>query len=81
MNYQSLATTFLDYEDVFLEEDAFYKDFKKVIKNSNSTFSLIKKQANKHLELDWIVIIEDCIASLDKLVRNPRKDIETREEI
>jgi hypothetical protein len=80
-DYRELYSSYIDYMSVFLEDDKFFNEFVRVVKDSKNEFSLTKKQCVKTLEMDWIETIENCIPSLDKVIRNPRKFIETREEI
>lgn len=80
-DFNELYSTYKDLTTVFLEDERFFKEFLHLLNESNNEFSLTKKQCVKNLELDWIEMIENCLPSVDKVMRSPRKFIENREEI
>lgn len=65
----------------FLNDDLNFINCSKAIDESNPVFSINQKYLKKIFDHDWIDIIEDCLPSLDTIVRNPRRFITVEEDI
>lgn len=74
----------LDYvksiTDIFAK-DELYSAYKKDLEKGKSEAKLIYRHNIKKLDLQWVEVIEDCLVSLDTIVRNPRKFIVIEEDI
>lgn len=80
-DFKELYSSYVDFINVFLDDEKFFSDFIRVVKDSYNEFSIVNKQHVKTIELDWIEAIEKYLPSIDKVIRNPRKFIENREEV
>ena len=67
-------------KEIFDGESA-YKSYQRAIVDGTSSFKITQKYLSKEFDHDWIDIIEDCLPSLDTIVRNPRRFITVEEDI
>ncbi len=64
-----------------LMTDDFYQYFLRCIKTGKNNVGLTKKVIERTLKGDWLEKIEDCVLSLDNIVRNPTRYIKNIEDI
>ena len=67
-------------KDMFTN-DQHYRDTMSAITEGKSTMTIDQKFNKKIFDMEWIDVIEDCLASLDNIVRNPRRFITIEEDI
>lgn len=67
--------------NLFIEEQSGFYAFRNKINQDETQYSITKKFIDRSIDLEWVSKIEDCIISLDNILRNPRNFIEEREEI
>ncbi len=64
-----------------LRDDQFYHSYKQRIEKGHNTFETVRRRHKQIIDMTWVHAIEDCIVSLDTIVRNPRKFIVQEEDI
>jgi hypothetical protein len=64
-----------------LGSEEFYNAYKANVESGSSVVKLQRKRLVQDISIDWIDFIEDCLPSLDTIVRNPRKFIVQEEDI
>lgn len=75
------------YEDIIyqvttlLKQGDLYPKYIESISEGKNDFKISQVYTKKNYKTDWIDTIEDCIISLDNIVRNPRKFIVIEEDI
>jgi hypothetical protein len=67
-------------KDMFTN-DQHYRDTMTAISEGKSTMTIDQKFNKKIFDMEWIDVIEDCLPSLDNIVRNPRRFITIEEDI
>ncbi len=67
--------------NTLLKQGDLYPKYEKSIIGGKNDYKISQVFNKKHYETDWIDTIEDCIISLDNIVRNPRKFISIEEDI
>ena len=66
--------------DMF-DTEPFYQDFMEKLKGNKNSFYVYSKNVKKEVDLSWVEAIEDTIIALDNTIRNPRRYMETKEEL
>ncbi len=64
-----------------LKDDQFYEGYKSRVKAGRNSFELLRRRHTQVIDMTWVNNIEECIVSLDNIVRNPRKFIVQEEDI
>lgn len=64
-----------------LKNSELYPLYRKSIEDGKNDFKLSQVFTKKNYSTDWIEMLEDCVNSLDTIVRNPRKFIVIEEDI
>ncbi len=64
-----------------LRDDQFYHSYKARIEKGHNTFETVRRRHKQIIDMTWVNAIEECIVSLDTIVRNPRKFIVQEEDI
>lgn len=64
-----------------LKDDQFYEGYRNRVKAGRNTFELLRRRHKQVIDMTWVNNIEECIVSLDNIVRNPRKFIVQEEDI
>ncbi len=64
-----------------LRDDQFYHSYKARIEKGNNVFETVRRRHKQIIDMTWVNAIEECIVSLDTIVRNPRKFIVQEEDI
>lgn len=72
---------YIYYINSLLKQEDFYDTYMKAIHGGKNQFSMTQRFQKKKFDLDWVEAIEDCVISLDNIVRNPRKFIVIEEDI
>lgn len=72
---------YIYYITSLLKQEDFYDTYINGIKSGKSKYEMSQRFQKKRFDLDWVEQIEDCIISLDNIVRNPRKFIVVEEDI
>lgn len=72
---------YIYYITSLLKQEDFYATYINGIKSGKSKYEMSQRFQKKRFDLDWVEQIEDCIISLDNIVRNPRKFIVVEEDI
>jgi hypothetical protein len=67
--------------DTLLKKGELYPSYGKSINVGKNDFKLTQVFTKKNYSTDWIDMLEDCVNSLDTIVRNPRKFIVVEEDI
>lgn len=75
------------YEDIIyqintlLKQGELYPKYMESILDGKNNYKISQVYTKKNYKTDWIDTLEDCIISLDNIVRNPRKFIVIEEDI
>ncbi len=64
-----------------LKDDQFYEGYRNRVKAGRNSFELLRRRHKQIIDMTWVNNIEECIVSLDNIVRNPRKFIVQEEDI
>lgn len=72
---------YIYYISSMLKQEDFYDTYVDSIKSGKSKYEMSQRFQKKKFDLDWVEQIEDCVVSLDNIVRNPRKFIVVEEDI
>ncbi len=64
-----------------LRDDQFYHSYKDRIEKGRNNFETVRRRHKQIIDMTWVNAIEECIVSLDTIVRNPRKFIVQEEDI
>ncbi len=72
---------YIYYISSMLKQEDFYDTYINGIKSGKCKYEMSQRFQKKKFDLDWVEQIEDCIISLDNIVRNPRKFIVVEEDI
>lgn len=64
-----------------LKQNDLYPKYIESIEDGKNDFKISQVYTKKNYSTEWIGTIEDCIVSLDNIVRNPRKFIVIEEDI
>lgn len=64
-----------------LKQNDLYPKYIESIEDGKNDFKISQVYTKKNYSTEWIGAIEDCIVSLDNIVRNPRKFIVIEEDI
>lgn len=72
---------YIYYISSMLKQEDFYDTYLDSIKAGKSKYEMSQRFQKKKFDLDWVEQIEDCVVSLDNIIRNPRKFIVVEEEI
>lgn len=64
-----------------LKNSELYPLYRKSIEDGKNDFKLSQVFTKKNYSTDWIEMLEECVNSLDTIVRNPRKFIVIEEDI
>ena len=75
---------YLKFKEKFIDEinsEEFYENFVNSLKNGENSLTSYQKYTNKVIDKEWVEAIESAIIPLDNIIRNPRRFIETYEEI
>ncbi|MDR0751725.1 MAG: DUF2357 domain-containing protein [Christensenellaceae bacterium] len=72
---------FIAQINTILKQNEFYSDYMHSIREGKSQFILSQVFTKKNYTSEWIDRIEECLPSLDTIVRNPRKFIVIEEDI
>ena len=67
--------------DKLLKAEKIYPEYVESMLGGKNDFKISQVYTKKNYSNDWIDTIEDCIVSLDNIVRNPRKFIVIEEDI
>ena len=72
---------YIYYITTLLKQEDFYDTYMEGIKKGQNKYTISQRFQKKKFDLDWVEAIEDCVISLDTIVRNPRKFIVIEEDI
>ena len=72
---------YIYYINSLLKQEDFYDTYMDGITKGNNKYTIDQRFQKKKFDLDWVEAIEDCVVSLDTIVRNPRKFIVIEEDI
>lgn len=72
---------YIYYINTLLKQEDFYDTYMEGIKKGQNKYTISQRFQKKKFDLDWVEAIEDCVVSLDTIVRNPRKFIVIEEDI
>ncbi len=72
---------YIYYINSLLKQEDFYDTYMEGINKGNNKYTIDQRFQKKKFDLDWVEAIEDCVVSLDNIVRNPRKFIVIEEDI
>ena len=72
---------YIYYINSLLKQEDFYDTYMEGITKGNNKYTIDQRFQKKKFDLDWVEAIEDCVVSLDTIVRNPRKFIVVEEDI
>jgi len=72
---------YIYYINSLLKQEDFYDTYMEGINKGNNKYTIDQRFQKKKFDLDWVEAIEDCVVSLDTIVRNPRKFIVVEEDI
>ena len=72
---------YIYYINTLLKQEDFYDTYMDGIKKGQNKYTISQRFQKKKFDLDWVEAIEDCVISLDTIVRNPRKFIVIEEDI
>lgn len=64
-----------------IKQENIYPKYIESISTGKNDYKISQVYTKKNYSSDWIATIEDCIVSLDNIVRNPRKFIVIEEDI
>ncbi|MCR4661744.1 MAG: DUF2357 domain-containing protein [Clostridia bacterium] len=64
-----------------IKQEDIYPKYVESISSGKNDFKISQVYSKKNYSSDWIATIEDCVVSLDNIVRNPRKFIVIEEDI
>ncbi|MBO7178502.1 MAG: hypothetical protein J6V69_05320, partial [Clostridia bacterium] len=64
-----------------IKQEDIYPKYMDSISGGKNDFKISQVYTKKNYDNSWIGTIEDCIVSLDNIVRNPRKFIVIEEDI
>ena len=67
--------------DEILKKAGINKEVLHAMRHGDSTVSFKKKEFSKKIDLSWIKAIEDCLNSLDLVVRKYGRDMEEKEKV
>ncbi|MDR3186179.1 MAG: hypothetical protein LBU04_05165 [Christensenellaceae bacterium] len=81
MNLRDQYDSFIAQINAFLKQNELYAGYTHSILDGKNSFSLSQVYTKKNYTNDWIDAIEECLPSLDTIVRNPRKFIVIEEDI
>jgi hypothetical protein len=74
----------LDYvksiTDLFTKDELYFA-YEKSLRKGKNEARIIHRQNIKKIDSKWVEVIEECLVSLDTIVRNPRKFIVIEEDI
>lgn len=72
---------YIYYINSLLKQEDFYDTYMEGINKGNNKYTIAQRFQKKKFDLDWVEAIEECVVSLDTIVRNPRKFIVVEEDI
>lgn len=72
---------YIYYINSLLKQEDFYDTYMEGINKGQNKYTIDQRFQKKKFDLDWVEAIEDCVVSLDTIVRNPRKFIVIEEDI
>lgn len=72
---------YIYYINSLLKQEDFYDTYMEGINKGENKYTIDQRFQKKKFDLDWVEAIEDCVVSLDTIVRNPRKFIVVEEDI
>jgi hypothetical protein len=81
MSRRDSYEAFIAQINAFLKQNEFYNDYMHGIREGRNHFALSQVYTKKNYTSEWIGTIEECLPSLDTIVRNPRKFIVIEEDI
>ncbi len=64
-----------------IDSDNFFEDFISILRSGNRTYSQHNVEVNKYIDETWVKAIEAAIPSLEIIINNPRKFIESIAEV
>ncbi|MBO5775790.1 MAG: hypothetical protein J6R35_00285, partial [Clostridia bacterium] len=64
-----------------IKQEDIYPKYMDSISGGKNDYKISQVYTKKNYDSEWIGTIEDCIVSLDNIVRNPRKFIVIEEDI
>ena len=76
--------TYIDFVDEILSSlsnNELYQTFNEFIKSGENKISIFHQYTSKKIDVDWVSFLEDCIISMDNVIRNPKKFIAQEEEV
>lgn len=80
-NNEQIYEKYNDTIEEMFDAEPFYQDFMNKLKGNKNSFYIYSKKISKDIDLSWVEAIEDSIIAIDNAIRNPRKYMETREEL
>ena len=72
---------YIFYINTLLKQEDFYDEYMEAMRKGQNKYTMAQRFQKKKFDLDWVEAIEDCVISLDTIVRNPRKFIVIEEDI
>lgn len=72
---------YIYYINSLLKQEDFYDTYMEGINKGKNKYTIAQRFQKKKFDLDWVEAIEECVVSLDTIVRNPRKFIVVEEDI
>ncbi len=76
--------TYIDFVDEILSSlsnNELYQTFNEFIKSGENKITIHHQYTSKKIDVDWVAFLEDCIISMDNVIRNPKKFIAQEEEV